>query len=248
MFDIVKLSKMSTFGQNFQKEKYMHFKGIIFDFNGTLFLDSPLHEEAWIAMAAKLRSEPLTVEEFQLHGHGRTNKTIITYLLGREPNTDEFQAIVEEKEAMYRNSCLKHPESFKLAPGVIPFLDEVKVAGIPVTIATGSYAPNVDFYFEQLNLGKWFHRDLVVLDDGTYPGKPAPDIWHLAAEKIGLKAGDCLVFEDSYSGIKAAFDAGIGKIIAVESSLEKSKFSCPVDELIFCNGFTKIDLKYLTSL
>lgn len=226
----------------------MNFKGILFDFNGTLFLDSPLHEEAWIAMAAKLRLEPLTVEEFQLHGHGRTNKTIITYLLGREPNMEEFQAIVEEKEAMYRNRCLKHPESFKLAPGVISLLDEVKAAGIPTTIATGSYAPNVDFYFEHLNLGKWFCRDWVVLDDGTYPGKPAPDIWHLASGKLGLQAGECLVFEDSYSGIKAAYDAGIVKIVAVEPSLEKFKFSCPVDEVTFCNGFAKINLEFLSSL
>jgi HAD superfamily hydrolase (TIGR01509 family) len=226
----------------------MHYKGIIFDFNGTLFLDSPLHEEAWIAMAAKMRAKPLTVEEFQIHGHGRTNKTIIAYLMGREPNNEEMQVFVEEKEAMYRKMCLKHPEAFILAPGVIPFLNEVKAAEIPLTIATGSYAPNVDFYFEHLALGQWFTRERVVLDDGTYPGKPAPDIWHLAAKKLGILSSECVVFEDSYSGLKAAYDAGIGKIIAVEPTLEKSKFLCPLDALTFCNGFTKINLEFLASL
>ena len=58
-------------------------KGVIFDFNGTMFLDSPLHEQAWIDMAKKLRSEPLGIEEFYTNLQGRTNLQIITYLLGR---------------------------------------------------------------------------------------------------------------------------------------------------------------------
>ncbi|MGE4288885.1 MAG: HAD family hydrolase [Salinivirgaceae bacterium] len=223
----------------------MNYKGIIFDFNGTLLLDSPLHEEAWIKMAAKLRSKPLSVAEFQQYGHGRTNKAIITYLLGREPEQTELEYIVEEKESQYRTMCLNHPETFCLAPGVIPFLNEIKSAGIPITIATGSYAPNVDFYFNHLNLNVWFDRSRVVLDDGTYPGKPAPNIFRLAAQKLGLAAEQCLVFEDSYSGIQAAFAARVAKIIAVEPTLEKSKTMVPVNELIFCAGFSAINLDFL---
>jgi HAD superfamily hydrolase (TIGR01509 family) len=226
----------------------MIFKGIIFDFNGTLLLDSPLHEEAWITMAAKLRSKPLSVAEFQQYGHGRTNKAIITYLLGREPEQTELEQLVEEKETMYRNSCLNQHESFCLAPGVIPFLNEVKAANIPITIATGSYKPNVDFYFKQLNLEVWFNRSRVVLDDGTYPGKPAPNIFHLAAQKLNLPAAQCLVFEDSYSGIKAAYDAGVAKILAVEPTLEKSKITHPIYNLVFCKGFSAINLDFLKQL
>jgi HAD superfamily hydrolase (TIGR01509 family) len=226
----------------------MNFKGIIFDFNGTLLLDSPLHEEAWIAIAAKLRSKALSVGEFQQNGHGRTNKAIISYLLGREPEPNELEQIVEEKESRYRNMCLNQLEKFCLAPGVIPFLTELKTAGIPITIATGSYAPNVDFYFKHLNLYVWFNRSLVVLDDGTYPGKPAPDIFRLAAQNLNLPATQCLVFEDSYSGIQAAFDAKVAKIIAVEPALEKSKIAIPFNELIFCDGFSAINLNYLKQI
>jgi HAD superfamily hydrolase (TIGR01509 family) len=226
----------------------MNFKGIIFDLNGTLLLDSPLHEEAWIAIAAKLRSKALSVAEFQQNGHGRTNKTIISYLLGREPEQNELEQIVEEKESRYRNMCLNRVETFNLAPGVIPFLNELKIAGIPITIATGSYAPNVDFYFKHLNLDVWFNRSRVVLDNCTYPGKPAPDIFHLAAQKLNLPAAQCLVFEDSYSGIQAAFDAKVAKIIAVEPALEKSKIMVPVNELVFCDGFSAINLDYLKQL
>ncbi len=226
----------------------MIFKGIIFDFNGTLLLDSPLHEEAWITMAAKLRQKPLSVPEFQQNGHGRTNKAIISYLLGREPEPNELEQMVEEKESRYRTMCLNQPETFCLAPGVISFLNEIKTAGIPITIATGSYAPNVDFYFKHLKLDVWFNRSRVVLDDGTYPGKPAPDIFQLAAQNLNLPAAQCLVFEDSYSGIQAAFDAKVAKIVAVEPTLEKSKIMVPVNELIFCDGFSAINLDYLKQL
>lgn len=226
----------------------MNFKGIIFDFNGTLLLDSPLHEEAWIAMAAKLRSKALSVAEFQQYGHGRTNKAIIMYLLGREPEPNEQEQIVEEKERRYRNMCLNQVEAFCLAPGVLPFLNELKAAGIPMTIATGSYTPNVDFYFKHLNLNVWFDRSRVVLDDGTYPGKPAPDIFRLAAQKLNLKPETCIVFEDSYSGIQAAFAARVAKIIAVEPALEKSKIKGPLNELIFCDGFSAISLEYLKQI
>ncbi|PKP09911.1 MAG: HAD family hydrolase [Bacteroidetes bacterium HGW-Bacteroidetes-4] len=226
----------------------MKFKGIIFDFNGTLLLDSPLHEEAWITMAAKLRSKPLSIAEFQQYGHGRTNKAIITYLLGREPEQTELEYIVEEKESQYRTMCLNHPETFCLAPGVIPFLNEIKSAGIPITIATGSYKPNVDFYFKQLNLDVWFDRSRVVLDDGTYPGKPAPDIFFLAAQKLNLPVNDCLVFEDSYSGIQAAYEAGVAKILAVEPTLEKSKIAHPINNLVYCKGFSEIKLDFLKQI
>lgn len=214
------------------------FKGIIFDFNGTLLLDSDLHEITWIKMAAKLRQKPLTIEEFQLNGHGRTNKTIISYLLGRIPDKVELDQIVEEKESTYRQMCLNQPEVFKLAPGVIPFLNLVKDKNIVRTIATGSYKGNVDFYFEHLDLAKWFNRELVVLDDGTMPGKPEPHIFKAAAKKIGLYPSDCLVFEDSYSGITSAHHAGIGHIVVVEPLTLKEKITVPTQNISFTNGFT----------
>jgi len=218
------------------------FKGIVFDFNGTLLKDSNWHEDAWINIAANLRAKPLTVEEFQHKGHGRTNKEVITYLLGREPGIPEFDAIVDKKESIYRDICLNKRNEFHLARGVIPFLDDTKKLAIPSTIATGSYATNVDFYFNHLNLSRWFERSLVVLDDGTYQGKPAPYIFQIAAKKINLQPSECLVFEDSYSGIESAWRAGVGHIIAVERLLKKEFINAPTELITFTNGFESIKI------
>ncbi len=127
-------------------------------------------------------------------------------------------------------------------------LNSIKELSLPLTIATGSYATNVDFYFEHLKLNKWFERSLVVLNDGTYPGKPAPNIFKIAAQKLSFQTSECIVFEDSYSGNEAAHNAGIGKIIAVEPKLNANKFSIPTKDIEFCNGFTKLDMSFLSGL
>ena len=75
---------------------------------------------------------------------------------------------------------------------------------------------NLEFYFEVFGLGKWFNFENLVYDNGTFPGKPAPDIFLIASQKLNLKPEDCLVVEDAYSGILAAKKAHIGKIIAID--------------------------------
>jgi HAD superfamily hydrolase (TIGR01509 family) len=217
-------------------------QGIIFDFNGTLLKDSNWHEDAWITIASKLRTKPLTVDEFQHNGHGRSNKEIITYLLGREPSAQELETVVDEKELMYRTVCLQKRNEFHLAPGVISFLDGAKELGIPSTIATGSYATNVDFYFNHFQLSHWFQRSNVVLDDGTYQGKPAPFIFQIAAKKLCLDPSECLVFEDSYSGIESAWKAGVGHIVAVEPLLKPELVNAPNELITFTNGFEAIEI------
>ena len=76
---------------------------------------------------------------------------------------------------------------------------------------------NVDFYIKEFNLEKWFDIDKIVYSDGTIKGKPAPDIYEIAAGKLGLKPQECVVVEDAVSGIEAARAAGIGKIVAIAS-------------------------------
>lgn len=66
-----------------------------------------------------------------------------------------------------------------------------------------------------LHLGCWFDAGLTVYDDGSRPGKPAPDIYLQAARNLGLAPAQCVVVEDSRSGIEAAHAAGIGHIVAL---------------------------------
>ena len=96
-------------------------------------------------------------------------------------------------------------------------MDFLKENDIPRTIATMSGWENVEFYIEEFNLERWFDLDKIVYANGKIPGKPAPDIYQIAAKNLGLKPEECIVVEDAVSGIDSAKNAGIGKIIAIAS-------------------------------
>lgn len=198
-------------------------KGIIFDFNGTLYWDSALHYQAWREFSKILRGYEFTDEEMRDKMFGHTNEDIIEYAIGKKPDKAMVEKYAKEKESLYRKRCLLDPENFKLAPGAIEFLDYLKENNIPRTIATMSEWDNVEFYIKEFELAKWFDIDKIVYSNGKIPGKPAPDIFMIAAEKIGLNPCDCVVVEDAIAGIKSAESAGIGKIIAI-ASMEPVEF------------------------
>lgn len=193
----------------------MSYKGIIFDFNGTLYWDSAKHKEAWRLYSKKLRGKMFTDEEMLHHMFGRTNEEIIEYAIGKKPSPELVEKLGQEKEELYRQMSVKDKKNFHLAKGAEKLLDFLKENGIERNIATMSDKNNVDFYFNSFNLENWFDRDKVVYADGIIPSKPAPDIYKIAAQKIGLAPKDCIVIEDALSGIESARSAGIGKIIAI---------------------------------
>ena len=165
---------------------------------------------------------------------GRTNEDIISYAIGKKPDRELCQKLAKEKESLYRQMCLKDRENFHFAPYATDFLDFLCKKNIPHTIATMSEKDNVDFYIKEMNLPKWFDVSKIVYDDGTIPGKPAPDIYLKAAKNLNLLPEQCIVVEDAVSGIKAAKNAGIGYIVAIASleSKELYKNMSEVNEII----------------
>lgn len=221
------------------------YKGIIFDFNGTLFWDSEKHQEAWREFSKRLRDHAFTDEEMREYMFGRTNEDIIAYLIGKKPSAELVEKFAQEKEAVYRDMCRKDKEHTVLAPSAIDFLNYLVENNIPHTIATMSEKDNVEFYIEEFKLAKWFDIEKIVYADGTIPGKPAPDIYIKAAKKLNLNPQDCIVVEDAISGIESAKNAGIGKIIAIASmeSVDLYKNIPAVSQII--KNFDEIDRNIL---
>lgn len=217
----------------------MTIKGIIFDFNGTLFEDSALHEQAWREYSEILRGIPFSDEEMQKYMFGRSNEEIITYAIGRKPTAEECLKWANEKEACYRQMVLNNPECIHLVDGAEEFFDYICEKNIPHTIATGSEKTNVDFFIETFNLKKWFDVDKIVYDDYKIKGKPDPAIYLKALDIMGLNAEETLVFEDSYSGITSANNAKIGKIVAINKNPETFQHKDKVFKVI--KNFKEID-------
>ena len=136
---------------------------------------------------------------------------------------DGFKLRVGDYRALYTlnekdkiiQKLLKTSPLFRLNVGLEGFFNELKEKNILITIATSQSFNNLTLSFKRLKLGNWFEIEKVIYNDGTYPGKPAPDAYILAAEKIAIKPSECLVFEDAVNGIKSAFSAGVKTIVAV---------------------------------
>jgi HAD superfamily hydrolase (TIGR01509 family) len=215
-------------------------KGIIFDFNGTLLWDSAMHEKAWNQIALEYRGKSFSEEEIQNKIHGLTNRKTLEYILGENCDIEE---IASRKENIYRKLCCNLDKNFKLAPGAVEFLNILKEKNIPRAIATASGKVNIDFFIEKLDLMNWFTINHIIYDDGSFPGKPEPDIYIKAAESLNLRPPDCMVFEDSRAGIIAAKRAGIGNIIALKSENNLSQFR-DIDKSILCvKDFTEIKIE-----
>ena len=193
----------------------MIFKGIIFDFNGTLLWDTPFHNRAWDRFLQNHHIS-LTDQEKNEKIHGKNNRDIFRGLLEREISEEELAKFIDEKESIYRQMIID--QQLQLASGATELFEQLKNRQIAFTIATASGIENVSFYFERYQLAQWFDFDRVVYDDGTLRGKPNPDFFERAMYKLGVKPEETVVFEDSYAGIKAAENAGAGKIVIVNST------------------------------
>lgn len=199
---------------------------IIFDFNGTLLWDTPLHNIAWNIFLER-HNLPFRDIESNPKVHGLTNSDILQFLFNRKMQLDEIKTLAEEKESIYREIVVE--KKLWLAEGVEDFFDYCKELNLKIGIATASEKANVDFFISHFNLQKWFDRKNIIFNDHTFKCKPAPDIYFKTAKTMNIKAEETIIFEDSQSGIKAAQSFGAKKIIIVDSNNDNySNFNYPI--------------------
>ncbi|UCD42661.1 MAG: HAD family phosphatase, partial [Chloroflexota bacterium] len=93
----------------------MKFSGIIFDFNGVLWWDRPLQEQAWRQFAAQQMGINLTEEMMRTEVHGRNNQHTLEFLRKAKLDGDEVKQLSKQKEKIYRHLCLAQGDEFKLS-------------------------------------------------------------------------------------------------------------------------------------
>ena len=189
------------------------YKAVIFDFNGTLFEDYIFQEEAWRTIVRKYFNRDMSSAEFLESFYGLGNVDILAYLNSLDPEKQLDIAVTDEKEQVYRQICLDHPETVHFVPGVIETFEALTAAGIPIAICTASEITNVEFYYKFFHLERWFPSDRIIYDDRTLPIKPAPDVYLRAMTRMKLAPCDCVICEDSKNGLLAAVASGAGRVI-----------------------------------
>lgn len=230
-------------------ELYKDIKAVLFDFNGTMFFDGRLHDKAWRETIAKHIGRDISDDEIRQYIYGCNNRDIVKHFFveirgvdkklkstGVDNNGDFdilVKEIAEEKEGRYRQLCMEL-DAISLAPGLPELLDRLKADGKQCAIVSAATKENIELYFNVFHLERWFTWKQIVYDDGTLPGKPEPDMWLAAADRLGVNISECIVCEDSLNGILAAKRAGAAAIFAVygDASLDILKSQDIADRYI----------------
>jgi HAD superfamily hydrolase (TIGR01509 family) len=195
-------------------------RGAIFDLDGTIVDNMPVHAEAFAIFVARHGLPPLTRDD-RKRLDGRRNRDIFPDLFGRKLTDAEQESFADEKEALYRELSIG-----RLAPaaGFLRLLDRLDAHAIPVAVATSAPPDNVSHTLAELGLST--HLTCIVRADQVRRGKPFPDVFLAAAERLGVPAADCVAFEDAPIGVIAARAAGM-TTVAVGSSFSADVFLAP---------------------
>jgi beta-phosphoglucomutase len=195
-------------------------RGAIFDLDGTIVDNMPVHAEAFTIFVERHGLRPLTLDD-RKRLDGRRNRDIFPDLFGRELNDAEQSAFADEKEALYRELSVG-----RLAPaaGFVQLLNCLNAHAIPVAVATSAPPENVAHTLAQLGLAT--RLTCIVRSDQVPRGKPFPDVFLAAAGLLSAPAADCVAFEDAPIGVIAARNAGM-TTVAVASSFSADVFLAP---------------------
>lgn len=192
-------------------------RGAIFDMDGTLFDTEKLYRQMWLEVAAEFGEEknyglPTAISGTNL---GEESLQIIRRFY---PNIDAeaylARVLEEVRAAAERN--------LELMAGVEEILNFFKSAGVKMAVASSAPVTVIEKNLTRANLRGYF--EALVGGDLVKNGKPAPDIFLLAAEELKLPASDCYIFEDSLNGIRAAHASG-GAAIMIPDTVQ------PTDEI-----------------
>jgi beta-phosphoglucomutase len=191
------------------KDKTLHDRSgpaaVIFDLDGVVVDTARFHYLAWKEIADR---EGICFDERineRLKGVSRMQSLdIILERAGRAYSDAEKQALAAEKNGRYVE-MLRRLTAADILPGIGAFLDELREAGAQTAIASASR--NTDFILERLDLAARF--DAVVTGNDTRRSKPDPEGLLLAAARLGVEPGGCVVIEDAAAGIEAAIAAGM---------------------------------------
>jgi beta-phosphoglucomutase len=213
--------------------------GVIFDLDGVLVDTGEFHKQSWYELAEKEGFE--MTDELFYETFGMQNYQIVPMLVERELSRAEIDQMSDFKEASYRKLAAG---KLKLLPGVERLINDLKKSGF--LLAVGTSAPEENLHFMLADKPVWPLFDAFTNGNEVTNGKPAPDTFLKAAEKLGLEPARCCVVEDAVPGVDAAIAAGM-KVIAVTNTSNAEKL-CRADMVVdSLESVYPVDIKRLIS-
>jgi HAD superfamily hydrolase (TIGR01509 family) len=178
-------------------------RAVLWDMDGTLIDSEEFHLIAWRDTMAN-EGIPITRDQF-LATFGQRNDSIIPQLLGASATPDRIERIGAIKEQRYRD--LVHQHGMEPLPGVAGWLHRLHEAGWRQAIASAAPRANIDAILEALSAKDLF--EAIVSAEDVHRGKPDPEVFQVAASRLGSPPARSIVVEDAVAGAEAAHRAGM---------------------------------------
>ena len=202
-------------------------RAVIWDMDGVLIDSGPHHWQAWRETLSQECRRELSQEEFA-RTFGLRNDLMLRTVFGRELPLETAERLAELKEARYRAIVLER--GAPVLPGVVRLLGALQNAGWRQAVGSSAPRANIEVVMAETRLSRYFGA-LISAED-VARGKPDPEPFLKAAQRLGVPARRCVVVEDAPAGIEAARRAGMACIglLTTHANLEHQPvFHSPED-------------------
>lgn len=187
-----------------------HRYAMIFDLDGVLIHSMPLHVLAW---ERYLRGLGIQAADVERRMHGKRNAELVRDLISDQLSEEVIFGHGAAKERLFREMVLEAGVEKHRVPGVVEFLE--RHAEVPKAVGSNAEPANIDFVLDRLGLRRFFGVTVNGLEVSR--PKPFPDIYLEVAARLKTNPRDCIVFEDSPTGVDAARAAGM-RVVGVETT------------------------------
>jgi beta-phosphoglucomutase len=193
----------------------MSLKAVLFDFNGVIINDEPLHEKLieQILIEENLRIKP---GEFRKVCLGRSDRACLTDLLndrGRVVSASYLDGLIARKAKYYRQQ-IESLEKLPIYSGLNDLIFNLRAAHVKMAVVSGAIRDEIELVLQRTGLLQ--HFNVIVSADDQVASKPKPDGYLLSVERLNqqyaglnLQPSECIVIEDTFAGIQAGKAAGM---------------------------------------
>ncbi len=212
----------------------------LFDMDGVLVDNHRFHMESWQQFATH-HGRTITASQYARFINGRVAADSMPYVMQRALLVEEISTLAEEKEAIYREL---YAQTLAPTPGLIDFLSALKNQNVPMAVGTSAPISNIAFTLDGTGIRSYFSA--IVDASMIHRGKPDPEIYLAAAQRLGISPERCVVFEDAFSGIEAGLRAGMA-VVALATTHTRDELIASKAQLII-DDFTQLTYEKMVKL
>lgn len=211
---------------------------VIFDMDGVICHTNPYHSLAFREFFSAHNLYP-SDEDFAQHMFGKSNSYILSHFLNRPIQGEELLRLEEEKESLFRKIYKPHIEPIN---GILEFIEDLKNNHVKLGVATSAPYANLELILSKVPIRETMGS--ILASENVKRHKPDPEVYLTSAKNLGVSPAQCVVFEDSFSGVTAALNAGMRVVGVLTSHTKEELPPCS----LYINDYKELTYAKLTSL